>query len=108
VGKYMPRPTKQIHGFGARGQVRIDRDRNELHITPPAGQPFTLAGPAGVTGYGGVARALAIGTPLPPLLAPAQPLQVLRLVDEAQARARVLPVYPVGDRRAMLSWPTGN
>jgi predicted dehydrogenase len=93
VGKYLRQPAKQIHVLGTRGRARIDRDRNELHVTGADGRSFVVPGSKGDTGYGELAKALATGAPLPPLLTPAQALQVLRLVEQAQARARRLPLY---------------
>jgi predicted dehydrogenase len=98
AGKYVRRPVKQVHWYGTRGHAWLDRDRNVLHVTGAGGHSFSLPGTNGDTGYGELARALATGTPLPPLLAPAQALQVLRLVEQAHAQARLLPVYGDGDR----------
>jgi hypothetical protein len=87
VGKYQRRPVKQIEVQGTRGSVRIDRDRHTLQVTCADGCSFTLPGTAGETGYGELARALATGTPLPPLLTPAHALQILRLIEQAHAQA---------------------
>src|SRR5262249_49432429 len=93
VGKYLGRPVKQITVHGTRGSARIDRVRNELQLSGVDGRTFALPGPSADTGYEGLARALALGMPLPPLLTAGQALQALRLVEQAHARAVPATVY---------------
>jgi predicted dehydrogenase len=99
VGKYMGQATKQIYVYGTQGQARIDRDHNRLDVRCADDRSFSLPGANGDTGYGELARALATGTPLPALLTPTHALQVLLLVEQAQARARSLAVHADGDRQ---------
>jgi predicted dehydrogenase len=97
VGKYLAQPRREIEWFGTHGHARLDRDRNELHVTGAGGRSFTLAGRNGDSGYGELARALATGEPLPGLLTPAEALRVLLLVELAHGRAEWQPVYPAKD-----------